>query len=304
MSKQANKPGNTVFRLLKWILISFSVLLFTGIVLIHSMDFSLSEEEIRSSFQGLPFSLEQHNFRYEERNIFYTAIGDTNNPKVLFIHGSPGSWDNFSGFLKDEELLNDFRMIAVDRPGFGKSGAGEPERSLEKQAELIAEVLIRENLFTPTLLVGHSYGGPVIARMAIDYPSLVGGLVFVAPSIDPELEETKWYQIPVDYQILSWILPGAIYSSNEEILALKEELQHMLPLWEDIRVPVEIIQGDKDNLVPFQNAFFGDSMLVNAPVTVLLENEMGHFVPWNRPDLIEKSMYSVLSKIDTVTVQE
>lgn len=285
-------------------LISFSVLLLTGIVLIHSIDFSLSEEEIQSSFQGLPFSLEQHGFSYEERNIFYTAIGDTNNPKVLFIHGSPGSWDNFSGFLKDEELLNDFRMIAVDRPGFGKSGAGEPERSLEKQTELIAEVLIRENLFTPTLLVGHSYGGPVIARMAIDYPSLVDGLVFVAASIDPELEETKWYQIPVDYQILSWILPGAIYSSNEEILALKEELQHILPLWEEIRVPVEIIQGDKDNLVPFQNAFFGDSMLVNAPVTVLIENEMGHFVPWNRPDLIKKSMYSVLSKIDTVTVQE
>lgn len=301
MNKQVNKLTKITFRLLKWVLISLFILLLAGIILIHSIDLSLSEEELESSFQNLPFPLEQYTFRYQDSDMFYAAIGDTNNPKVLFIHGSPGSWDNFSSILNDTNLLNSFRMVAVDRPGFGNSGYGKPVRSLETQAELIAEVLIRENLFTPTLLVGHSYGGPVIARMAIDYPPLVDGLIFVAASIDPKLEKTRWFQILFNHKILSWILPGALYSSNEEILALKKELELMLPLWKEIQVPAEIIQGDKDNLVPLENAFFGDSVLVSAPTNLLIEQGMDHFVPWNRPELIKKSMYSILSRIDSTT---
>ncbi len=40
-----------------------------------------------------------------------------------------------------------------------------------------------------TILVGHSLGGPVIARTAMDYPDLVDGLILVGGSIDPEMEK-------------------------------------------------------------------------------------------------------------------
>jgi pimeloyl-ACP methyl ester carboxylesterase len=35
---------------------------------------------------------------------------------VVFVHGSPGSWDAFIGFFKDSLLVGKARLISVDRP--------------------------------------------------------------------------------------------------------------------------------------------------------------------------------------------
>ncbi|MFV1884498.1 MAG: alpha/beta fold hydrolase [Balneola sp.] len=272
-------------RILKWI--SALILLgFIGIIVfIHTVDFSISQEKVDRAFKGLNYAPKYNTFSYEGREMHYVSVGDTSKQTVLFVHGSPGSWDNFLYFLADSSVLKKYHLIAVDRPGFGKSGNGIPERSLSQQAKLINQILIRDN--TSAILVGHSYGGPVIVRMAIDFPTRADALVLVAGSIDPELEKTKWYQIPVHYKVLSWILPGMIYSTNEEILALKNELYEMKPFWSKITQPVSVIQGGKDKLVPKENADFAEKMLVNALVFKSMVPEMNHFVPWNRPELIK-----------------
>lgn len=265
------------------------------IIFIHTVDFSIDEETIQASFEG---SNHQPTFKlieFKDRKLHYVTVGDTSKPVVLFVHGSPGTWDNFLGFLSDSTLLNNYRFIAVDRPGFGKSGYGIPERSLEKQAAAITEILKIEQ--TSAVLVGHSYGGPVITRMAIDAPELVDGLILVAGSIDPELEKTKWYQIPVHYKILSWILPGLLYSTNEEILALKQELENMMPYWSSITQPVSVIQGGQDQLVPVGNADFAENMLENAPTKMIVIPEMNHFVPWNRPELIRTEIINMNARL-------
>lgn len=285
-------------KFLKWFAISFGVLLTVAIIYIHNIDFSMSDMDLSDAFKDLPYQHEDHSFISDGRSMHYVAIGDTSKPKILFVHGSPGSWDNFLGFMKNPTLLEQFRLISVDRPGFGKSGNGIPERSLEQQAKLIAGVLDQENQATSSILVGHSMGGPVIARIAIDYPKQVDGLVFVAASIDPELEKTKWFQIPVHYKVLSWILPDMLYSTNEEIIALKEELIKMKPFWKDITQPTSIIQGKTDNLVPYENALFGKKMLINTNPTMIIK-DMNHFIPWQNPELITQEILRISKKLHT-----
>jgi len=277
-------------------MISLFLLGFIGIIIfIQIVDFSIKQETIDEAFSGLQFKPHYKNVDFHGRNIHYVTVGDTNKQAVLFVHGSPGSWDNFLGFLSDSTLLKNFYLIAVDRPGFGKSGYGKPERSLEKQAAAINTLLSHEN--TSAILVGHSFGGPVIIRMAIDSPNYVDGLILVAASVDPDLEKTKWYQIPVHYKIFSWLLPGVLYSTNEEIIALKKELHEMTPSWKTVNEPVSIIQGGKDKLVPPGNADFAKKMLVNASLDMILIDDMNHFIPWNRADLIKKEMINMLSRI-------
>ncbi|MEP1307343.1 MAG: alpha/beta hydrolase [Balneola sp.] len=285
-------------KFLKWFAISFGVILTVAIIYIHNIDFSMSDMDLSDAFKDLPYQHEDHSFIGDGRSMHYVAIGDTSKPKILFVHGSPGSWDNFLGFMKNPTLLEQFRLISVDRPGFGKSGNGIPERSLEQQAKLIAGVLDQENQATNSILVGHSMGGPVIARIAIDYPKQVDGLVFVAASIDPELEKTKWFQIPVHYKVLSWILPDMLYSTNEEIIALKEELIKMKPFWKDITQPTSIIQGKTDNLVPYENALFGKKMLINTNPTMIIK-DMNHFIPWQNPELITQEILRISKKLHT-----
>lgn len=283
-------------KILKWTLLSFGLFIAVALIYIHNLDFSMSDEAINSALSDLPYKPEARIISFEDRKIHYVAIGDTSKQTILFVHGSPGSWDNFLGFMRHPDLLNKFRIISVDRPGFGKSGNGNPERSLEQQAKLVNRVLEME-ASTSTILVGHSFGGPVIAKMAIDYPENINGLVFVAASIDPELEKTKWFQIPVHYKILSWILPDMLYSTNEEIIALKKELEDLIPLWSSIDQPTSIIQGKKDKLVPYENALFGERMLTNTKPNLVIR-DINHFIPWENPDLIIQEILRVASFSD------
>jgi pimeloyl-ACP methyl ester carboxylesterase len=94
-------------------------------------------------------------------------------------------------------------------------------------------------------------------------------------------------------------LPTELDVSNQEILPLKGELEKMLPLWATIRVPVIVIQGEDDPLVPAGNASFAKRMLVNAPVTIQMIPRMNHFIPWSRPDLIRDAILHQLTEIQS-----
>jgi len=285
---------NVFLKIIKWLAITIGIVIIGFLVFLHQVDFSSSKEEIKEAFSSVSYEPEDLRITHNGTGMYAKAIGDKTKPIAFFVHGSPGSWDNFLDFMVHPRLLEHFQMISVDRPGFGNSANGHPERSLEKQAAALASILKSVRSNQPVYLVGHSFGGPVIARMAVDFPELASGLILVAPSIDPDLEKTKWYQIPAHWKVFSWMLPGMLYSTNEEILALKKELEELKPLWKKITVPVSVIQGGKDRLVPAANADFAKKMLVNAPVNMVFIDNMNHFVPWNRPGLIRQELFWLL----------
>jgi pimeloyl-ACP methyl ester carboxylesterase len=204
-------------------------------------------------------------------------------PLVVFIHGSPGDWQGWVDYLVDPELTAKAELIAIDRPGFGGSGAGIVERSLVQQARDIAPLLDKAAAGRRVVLVGHSYGGPVAVRLAIDAGSRVTDLVILAGSIDPALEQTAWYQYPADWPVISWLLPDMLVVTNREIRALKDELADMLPLWPKVTQRVTVMQGGKDDLVPPENADFAQKMLTRAgSLNIIRIPEMNHFLPWTR----------------------
>jgi pimeloyl-ACP methyl ester carboxylesterase len=252
------------------------------------MTLHMSDKKVEEYFKDAPEKPSFYQYTHNGRRIHYAAMGADTLPMVVFVHGSPGSWDAFISFFKDSTLYKKARIVSVDRPGFGKSGYGKVETSLQQQAALLMPVLKTNKSSILPILVGHSLGGPVVSRMAMDYPTLVGGLVLVAPSIDPELEKWEWYRHVGDFFLLRAIIPKELDVSNQEILPLKEELTLMLPMWATIRVPVSVIQGEKDKLVPPGNAGFARKMLVDAPVNIWMIPEMNHFIPWSRPDLIRE----------------
>lgn len=142
---------------------------------------------------------------------------------------------------------------------------GQAEPSLRKQAAAIAAVSGQVTPSGRAVLAGHSLGGPVIVRLATDYPDRVRSLILVAPSISPELEKQEWFRPVLAAFPFRQLLPAELDVSNREIRPLKGELQRMLPLWTSITVPVTVIQGDADNLVPSGNADFAKRMLTQIP---------------------------------------
>lgn len=273
----------------------FAIVLLFGLSQLTAgcFSFRMSREEVEKSFAGRALKPTFHDIQAGDRTIHYTEIGADSLPVAFFVHGSPGSWSAWVDFFKDDTLLRVVKMVAVDRPGFGhSSGFGRGEPSLQKQAAYLKPVV--EAVKKPgkkLILIGHSLGGPLIARMAMDYPALVDGLIFVAASNDPALEPREWYRKPGDFFLVRWMLPKSLRASNQEIIGLKPELQRMLPLWKTIRQPAVVIQGTDDVLVAPGNGPFTRTRLTHSTHAELrMVAGMNHFVPWTHPHLIRAAI--------------
>ena len=205
-------------------------------------------------------------------------------PLVIFVHGTPGSWHNQADFLYNDLLQEHFHMIAMDRLGHGNS-VGKIESSLQAQAASFKALLDKDTTGNGAIMVGHSLGGPIIARTAMDYPEQVSGLVFIASSGDPK-RSLKWYNTVGGFLPVSWFLPQDLKRANREILPLKKQLKAMLPLWKNITAKTVIIQGGKDKFVNPKNANFIKNKLINAKVDMVIEPEQDHFLHWRQPKLV------------------
>ena len=216
---------------------------------------------------------------------------------VLFVHGSPGGWSAAGDVFAEIGSRKDVRLLSIDRLGWGGSAEGGVEPSLAAQAEAVATCLRWASPLGGAILIGHSLGGPVVARAAMDYPELVQGLVVLAGSVDPKLEKTTWYQAASRWWWIRWMVPEALRRSDAEIRGLRSELQAMMPLWSDLKLLVTIVHGEKDSLVPVANVDFLVEELSGASVEVHRIKKRGHFVPWKEAPLIAGSIIGMVERL-------
>ncbi len=251
-------------------------------------------DDVVVNFTKIP-DFKQQTLEINDQKFYLTNTGDPEKNIVLFIHGSPGAWNAWANYLIDTELRDSAFLIAVDRMGYGLSDNGHHEPSLEKQASSIMNAVNEVTKVTKNIIVvGHSYGGPVALRMAVDYPDKIKSLILLAPSISPEYEELRWYNKWADKKFIKQFLPEHVKRSNDEIMPLKKELLKMEQQLSNVKIPVSVIQGKKDKLVPMENAYFAEEALVNSNVDIQLLDERGHFIPWEEYDLVKKTIQDYL----------
>jgi len=101
-------------------------------------------------------------------------------PPVLMIHGASANAREFSWTLAPR-LDSEYRVLMADRPGHGYSERFEGADALGAQAAQMAGVLDQMAPGQKAVIVGHSFGGAVALRLALDRPDLVEGLVLSAP---------------------------------------------------------------------------------------------------------------------------
>jgi magnesium chelatase accessory protein len=87
-------------------------------------------------------------------------------PRLLLVHGTGASTHSWRGLLP--LLAANHRVLAMDLPGHGFTGALPREAtSLPGVADAL-QALLERLKFAPDLVVGHSAGAAILARMAID----------------------------------------------------------------------------------------------------------------------------------------
>lgn len=113
-------------------------------------------------------------------NVHVIEMGQASGAPVLFIHGASANANEFDWTLAPR-LEDRFRLLIADRPGHGYSERPDRAHMLEIQAAQMAGVLEQRAGGEPAVIVGHSFGGAVALRLALDHPDKVKGLVLLAP---------------------------------------------------------------------------------------------------------------------------
>ena len=168
---------------------------------------------------------------------------------------------------------------------------------MKKQAELIAGIIKERRGHHPAVILhGSSYGGTVAARIAMDFPKLVDGLLLQSASVAPGEEKTYDFSYITEHSLLRWLLPGPIHVANQEKLSHEVQLDSMANLWDRIRAAAIVLHGDADGLIYPQNALYAKGKLVNASyLEVQMLEGRKHDLLWNKRDLLEQSLEKLLT---------
>ena len=233
---------------------------------------------------GLDYSGDETGLRREShavpgdtgRVLSYLIDGEPTDPRLIFIHGSPGRSSMYAPYMHDP--VPGLETVAVDRMGYGESQPDAVVVSFEEQAAAIAPLLVERQGLWP-IVVGHSLGGPIAARLAADYPERVGGLIIVAGSLDPDLEDLRWYQKVATWRIIYPLLADFLQQATLEARATRGQVELLEPLLDRIRCPIIIIHGTQDRLVPFEAVTSSiERFAANPNVYVIVLIGEGHSV--------------------------
>lgn len=263
-------------------------------------------------------------------------------PALLLMHGASGSLREPLAALEDS-LGGRYRLIAVDRPGNGRSSRGGREMSdPSRQAEVLAAAVDRLGV-SSCLVLGHSLGAAVALALALARPALVTGLVLVAPATHPWpggiSRRTRFFALSRFGRVLAefvvvplglWVTgptirvifrpcpvppaygrrigamlairPACFVANCRDIADLHRHVVRLSARYHDIRVPAEIVTGDRDAIVaPAIHAYGLARDLPGARLTVL--PGAGHMPHWSRAVEVVAAVDRVQARVESARNQ-
>lgn len=215
---------------------------------------------------------------------------------IIMAHGAPGSLDAWKGLFIKPKLLKKAQIVAYDRPGYGDAKRGGAMPSIESQAEALYQLVQRYDS-QKVVLVGHSYGGPIIAKVAAMYPDKIDAIMMLAPVVDPDNEQEFWYAKITQWKLLRWMIPSALKVAGDEKMNHAAELAKMKNDWANIKCPIVQIHGDSDFLAPPSNIDFTNANVDATQLNMIVIPEGNHFIPFSRTDMVEEELLKLIDKL-------
>jgi pimeloyl-ACP methyl ester carboxylesterase len=262
-----------------------------------------------------PFEVKYANLP-ENIRLAYVDEG-TGDHTIIFIHGL-GSY--LKAWKKNIEGLKDqYRCIAIDLPGYGKSSK-EPHSGKMTFYASVVKALIDELALENVVLAGHSMGGQISMVAAINYPEAVSKLILADPAGFEEFTEgqKQWfrdvmtvkgvmkttveqiqtnlaynfYNVPDDagFMITDRIamrsaedFEAYCYTVVKSVEGMVDET--MLELLDQLNQPTLIVFGENDNLIP--NRF------LNPGKTIDVAKAGHHKIPNSKLIMVPKAGHFV-----------
>lgn len=228
---------------------------------------------------------------------------------LVFIHGAGGDHQRWVRQMKSG--VPDWKSVAVDLPGHGAS-EGEPMESITVYAEVLRDLIELNTFPRPVILVGHSMGGSIALKTALNYSESVDGLVLIGSGA----------RMPVNEKMLGQLKEGTFnpgflkiaYGPNVQPSFLQQELALLASvpqqkLYKDfmacnlfdvserlayIEVPTLILVGDQDKMTPVKASQFLNKNITNSILKII--PGAGHHLMLENPEATNQAIYEFLNK--------
>lgn len=311
-SKQKNLELGTwnlelIFRRWRWriLIIYLALLLISTIVRFASSTENKIPADVKSievqAIKGEQKTAQKVRFAYRE----YLPEKANTKKTIILIHGSPGEAENFK--LMAPLLVNEYRVVAIDLPGFGYSTEKIPDYSIRAHARYVFELMDALKIERAHLL-GFSMGGGVVLNMADIAPQRVESITMLSAIGVQEMELLGEYHLNHAahfFQLAAfWFLREATphfgLFDNGMMISYARNFydSDQRPLREILNrynAPMLIIHGVKDPLVPVEAAFEHHRIV---PQSEIFWNDESHFMVFQKPEIPANAMKEFLSRVE------
>jgi 3-oxoadipate enol-lactonase len=227
----------------------------------------------------------------------HVESGHPHGVPVVFIHGFPMNhlmWEN-----QMNALPNDYRIIAYDVRGLGKSDLGNGEISMEAHVDDLKGLLDDLDI-QKAIVCGLSMGGYIALNAIQKYPQRFLGLVLCDTKSDADTEQGKQKRYDSIQKIendgvqsfaegflknvlsektlnenkpLVTFLTHKILENNPEGIKAAQRMMAKRPATTDglkkIKVPTLILVGEKDQVTPLADAESLKSKIANSRLEII-----------------------------------
>jgi pimeloyl-ACP methyl ester carboxylesterase len=244
-------------------------------------------------------------------NIHYYRGGPASGETLVLLHGFAADKDNWLRFSRP--LTQDYRVIALDLPGFGDSDLPPGSYDVGTQAERLADILDELGVQQAHVL-GNSMGGQIAALFAARYPERVRSLALFANAGIESPHKSELYQLltsgspnplvvkqPQDFDKLLrfvFVEPPYLPESLKRYLGeramakathydqvFKQLVERPVPLAPElpkIQAPTLLLWGRQDRVLDVSSIEVMQPLL-NKPNVVIMDN-VGHEPMLERPE--------------------
>lgn len=201
------------------------------------------------------------------------VIGPSNAPVVIVVHGGPGA--DYRSLRPLTRLSPHFRVVLYDQRGTGLSPRVSPDQLSFQQYlnDLDAIVTMFGAESSETVLLGHSFGGQLVAQYVSTYPEKVDSVIMAEPG---PLNQEMAANGPTRGFTLDSILPGTIARIESRNLDCPDE--HAGDVYFIEQMMVRANPGYWCDNIPPRNVLWRAGYDANQQVTASMNQSTGELM--------------------------